>query len=302
MDFDRELRIGLIALIAILLFFIFNDLILQHLKDAWATHKRKRFKKKFKTMVIGEIVGMEQGGRLAVCDYIYSHLGDSGFKHSRRSHLHYPVYSARVSYTIGDCIYEANANAYTIDEPIIGQKVYVHYNPQDPAKMCVGDMVDEDPEVVKVGRQPLRPIAMLKMRGYHSEAVGEVVRIKKKKFGCKGLAAWLGKTVTDRDVYSSVVQYKVLNTMYEIDAGNYSEEKPRVGDKAVVKYYSIHPEKACVPTWKRYPKCFQVIDCDEEFAYCEYEQKKHSKVPIARVEEGVKPGDFVVCRYGFYQR
>ena len=76
---------------------------------------------------------MERGGRLAVCDYF-----DLEFIRDVRKRkwyrYYYPVYSAGVSYTIGDCTYEADANDYTIEEPIIGQRVYVHYNPPRPYK------------------------------------------------------------------------------------------------------------------------------------------------------------------------
>lgn len=284
----------LFAIVLILMLLMLSGpLILQHIRDAWAAHKTKRFIKKHRTTVIGEIIGREYEGRYAVIPYFI----ERRYRRHRRLDNYY-VYSAKVCYTIGDCTYRIAANDYKLDMPIVGQKVYVHYNPNDPTQMRVGAMVEDG--VIRVGRQPLRLIAMWKMRKYQTEVVGEVVGFRQKDYRCKALVPWVG-CLTDEVLYSSVIRYQVFNTVYEIDAGDYSDAKPVLGYKALVFCNSWHPEKAIVPAWRNSQDNIEVIDCDEEYVYCLCNYSKRIKVPITRVEEGVKTGRYLIYWYGFYQ-
>lgn len=300
---DTDQKIFLVAG-TIVLFYVMKVLLLKHLKDLFTSVRRKVLLKKYKTTVIGEIVGAEGEERYAVMDFLVENIVRFCMRigrRYRRQRDYYPVYSAKVKYSVEGYTYEVSANHYTADKPVTGQKVYVHYNPKNPRKMCIGGFAPEEAGAVVVGRQPLRPFAKLRVRGYKDEVVGEVVAMRTKKFGCKGLAAWLGAFVTNKDVYSSVVRYKVFETVYEIDAGDYGKDMPMMGDKVLVLYNPRDPKKACVPTWIKSQKNIEVLACDKYFVYCLYDNWKKITVPISRVEEGVKPGSYLIHWYGFYQ-
>lgn len=278
MILDEKELLLVIGLILMLLM-LSAELILQHIQDTWSAQKTKHFIKKHRTTVIGEVIGMEYEGRYAVIPYFIERRYRRRRHH--RSEGNYYVYSAKVRYTIGDCTYRIAANDYKLDEPVIGQKVYVHYNSNDPTQMRVGALVEDG--VIRVGRQPLLPIAMLRARKYQTELVGEVVGFRKKDYRCRALVPWVG-CLTGDELYSSVIRYQAFNVVYEIDAGDYSDAKPVLGYKALVLCNSWHPEKAIVPTWRNSQDNIEVLDCDEEFVYCLCNHSKRIKVPISRVE------------------
>ena len=292
MDFNI---IKIIGLLAIGLLLIFVRLVLPHLKDAWIRHRKMRFIKKHRATVIGEIVGMECEGRYALYDY----LNNTGRRTKSRRPSYY-VYSARVSYTVNGCTYETAANDYSLEEPVIGQKVYVHYKLSNPLKMYVGEEVREE-GVINVGCQPSYAIAKQKARTYQTEIMGEVVGYRKKSYSNSALVPWLGPNLFKQELYSAIVRYRVLNTVYEIDAGDYSGYMPTVGDKALVLCDSVHPEKAVVLTWERTSMSIEVVECDNEFVYCIDERGERIAIPVYKVKGKVQPGNYLIQRYGCYR-
>lgn len=97
--------------------------------------KARKYRQKYKTQILGEVVGRESEERMDWLAYVVYRIGRRyHFGGRKKEEFKYFVYSPIVKYEVAGFTYEKNAGDYTRSKPIIGRKalvVYCDWNPED---------------------------------------------------------------------------------------------------------------------------------------------------------------------------
>lgn len=139
----REIIIEVLRLVAYavligwaigILYMVFDSLI-PYRRRFMRIQNAKKYQQKYKTKVLGEVIGYESEKRMDWFSYCVYHI-DRYHRTCRRTkeEFKYCVYSPVVRYEVAGFTYEKNAGDYSRLKPIIGRKAFVVYcdwNPED---------------------------------------------------------------------------------------------------------------------------------------------------------------------------
>ncbi len=99
--------------------------------------KAKKYKQKYKTQVLGEVIGHEKKERIDWVLWILRILAAVQNPIHWREKYKYTVYSPTIKYEVQGNVYEVNARDYERCMPIVGRKAFVVYCDWNPGDACV---------------------------------------------------------------------------------------------------------------------------------------------------------------------